>query len=116
MGAIVTAIFAHDVLLLAAVARIVRSTFDAIAVCDSLFYVCDCLVQTLPTAGLAGEVVFSMVLPTDVVRVAFALLAVAVVAEPVVLSVPIEKLAACPGITGRVLQCAVVFEVAEGLR
>ena len=115
MGASVTAILARAGLLLAPLARIVLSTFDAISVCDSLLYFCGCLIQPLTPARLAGEVVFGMVFPADVGRVSFALLAVAVVTEPIVLGVPIEKLAARPRIVGSVLQRAVIFVVFEDL-
>ena len=101
--------------LLTMLTRFRLSTFDTIAVCDSLFDVGGCLFQTLTAAGFAGQIVFGVVFPTDIGRVAFALFAVAVVAESVVLGMLFEKLAARPGIAGCVLKRPIEFEVVESL-
>jgi hypothetical protein len=111
---VISAVFAIAALL-TMLARGDLITINATAVSDSLFYFCDSLVQPLAPAGLAGAVVLGSVLPTDVGRVSFTFFAVAVVAEPEVLGLPIEKLAARPRIAGSVLNWAVVFVIAEDL-
>jgi len=101
--------------LLAALARIGFGTSNTTALGDSLFDFGGGLVETLPPTGSAGKVFFGMRFPADVRGVALTLFAVAVVAETVVLGLPVEKLAARPRIARCVLKRTVVFEVAERL-